>query len=164
MKRLFTLLAGMCLCVSMAAAQSQTAAEKAKPSKNTATEQKLIEMEKQLWQAWQDGKGQPFREMLSSESVGVSPMGVDRGNEKMAAEIEKGVCKVVSWEIHNPSVQWIDNNTALLTYHSTQNATCEGEKVPEAVWSSSLWVRRGGKWQAAFHQETPDMTPQTKKQ
>jgi len=126
--------------------------------KDADTEKKIIEMEKQLWQAWQDKKGQPFRDMLTKDTVGVSPMGLMRGAEATAAEIEKGECAVNSWAIHDPKVDWIDKNTALLTYHAVQDATCGGQKVPEAIWASSLWVKQKNKWLAAFHQESPDMT------
>lgn len=126
--------------------------------KDADTEKKIIEMEKQLWQAWQDKKGQPFRDMLTKDSIGVSPMGVTRGAETAAAEMEKGMCAVKSWEIHDPKVDWIDKNTALVTYHAVQDATCGDQKIPEAIWASSLWVKQKNKWMAAFHQESPDMS------
>lgn len=149
MKRLTVLVLLMC---AAAVSVAQTG------GKNADTEKKIVEMEKQLWQAWQDKKAQPFREMLTKESIGVSPMGVMRGAETNAAEIEKGGCEVKSWEIHEPKVDWIDKNTALLTYHAVQDATCGGQKIPEAMWASSLWVKQKDKWQAAFHQESPDMS------
>src|SRR5688572_13541106 len=126
--------------------------------KDADAEKKIVDMEKQLWQAWQDKKGQPFRDMLTKDSIAVSAMGVTRGAETNAAEIEKGGCVVKSWEIHEPKVDWIDKNNALLTYHAVQDATCSDQKVPEAVWASSLWVKQKNKWLAAFHQESPDVT------
>lgn len=126
--------------------------------KEADTEKKILDMEKQLWQGWQDKKGQPFRDLLTKDSIGVSPMGVMRGAETSAAEIEKGECAVKSWAIHEPKVDWIDKNTALITYHAVQDATCGDQKIPEAVWASSLWVKQKNKWLAAFHQESPDLT------
>src|SRR5262245_59706345 len=80
----------------------------AQAGKDAETEKKLIEKEKQLWQAWQDNKGGPFREMLTKEAVDVSPDGIKRGAETVAAHIEKGHCDVKSWEVHDPKVDWID--------------------------------------------------------
>ncbi len=130
----------------------------AQKGKDADTDKKLIENEKKLWQGWQDKKGDSFREMLSKDTVGVSPMGIQRGAETAVADIEKGGCEVKSWEIHDPKVEWLDKNTALLTYHAVQDATCGGEKIPDAVWASSIWVKQKDKWLAAFHQETPDMS------
>ena len=127
-------------------------------SKESDTEKKLIENEKKLWQAWQEKKGAPFRDMLTKDTVNVNPMGIERGAEKSAAEIEKGDCDVKSWEVHDPKVDWLDKNTALVTYHAVQDATCNGQKIPDAVWASSVWVKQKDKWQGAFHQETPDMS------
>jgi len=131
--------------------------------KDAATEKKIVENEKKLWQGWQDKKGAPFREMLSKDSVGVSATGIQRGSETAAADIEKGGCEVKSWEIHDPKVDWIDKNTALLTYHAVQDATCGSEKIPDAVWASSIWIKQKDKWLATFHQETPDMSKMAQK-
>jgi hypothetical protein len=45
-------------------------------------------------------------------------------------------------------------NHALLTYKGAADGTCMGAAIP-TTWSSSLWVKRKGTWQVAFHQETP---------
>lgn len=45
-------------------------------------------------------------------------------------------------------------NSALLTYKGAADGTCMGQAIP-TTWSSSLWVKRKGAWQVAFHQETP---------
>jgi hypothetical protein len=113
-------------------------------SKDSDTDKKLIENEKKLWQGWQDKKGGPFRDMLTKDSVNVNPMGIDRGAE-------------------NPKVDWLDKNTALMTYHAVQDATCGGQKIPDAVWATSIWVKQKDKWMAAFHQETPDMSKMEQK-
>jgi hypothetical protein len=63
-------------------------------------------------------------------------------------------CEVTSYELSDIKVTFFNNSTALMTYKSAQDATCGGEKVPASVWSSSLYVMRGGRWYAATHQET----------
>jgi hypothetical protein len=44
---------------------------------------------------------------------------------------------------------------ALLTYKAEQHVTCGGTAAPVNIVATSMWIRRGGKWYAAFHQETP---------
>ena len=63
-------------------------------------------------------------------------------------------CEVKSYELSDLKVTLLNSSTAILTYKSTQDATCGGEKVPPTVWSSSVYVMRGGRWYAASHQET----------
>jgi hypothetical protein len=62
---------------------------------------------------------------------------------------------VKSYELSDIKVTFFNSDSALLTYKGTQDGTCAGKTVPPSVWASSLYVRRGGKWYAASHQETP---------
>jgi hypothetical protein len=127
---------------------------KAKMSANAATEQKLVDMEKSLWEAWKNHDSAPFQRLLAAESVNVSPMGVN-GTEQAVKDAGSADCKVNSYSLEDPKATWIDKDAVLLTYKSTQDAVCGGQKVPETVWSSSLWVKKGNEWKAAFHQESP---------
>jgi hypothetical protein len=56
-------------------------------------------------------------------------------------------------------VNWIDKDTALLTYKLDADATCGGKKAPGSAYASSLWVKKNGKWLTAFHQQTPAAAP-----
>ena len=46
-------------------------------------------------------------------------------------------------------------DVVLLSYTATQDATCEGQKMPPKVYSSSIDVRQKGKWMMTHYQETP---------
>src|SRR2546423_12818280 len=58
----------------------------AKMSANAATEQKLVDMEKSLWEAWKNHDSAPFHKLMASESVNVNAMGVE-GTEQAVKEI-----------------------------------------------------------------------------
>jgi len=49
----------------------------------------------------------------------------------------------------------LNQDAAILTFSATQDATCGGVAEPSPVRASTVYVKRAGKWQAAFHQETP---------
>jgi hypothetical protein len=70
-------------------------------------------------------------------------------------EMSSVKCEVKSYELSDTKVTFFNSDSALLTYKGTQDATCAGQTMPPSVWASSLYVRRGGKWYAASHQETP---------
>jgi hypothetical protein len=38
----------------------------------------------------------------------------------------------------------VSDSTAVLTYTATQDATCQGTKMPAKVSASSVWVKQGG--------------------
>jgi Domain of unknown function (DUF4440) len=125
-----------------------------KPAMSKAQSQKLIiATEKKLWEAWKNKDMKPFRTYLSADSVMIGDNGVsDKTNA--IKDLEGLKCEVKSYALSDIKVTFLDTNAALLTYKATQEATCGGETVPPAVWASSAYVKRGGKWWAASHQET----------
>src|SRR5437867_3501554 len=115
---------------------------------------RLSAMETKLWEAWKNKDAKPFQAALSSDSIMVG----DSGTANKAAtvkEIGSMPCEVKSFSLSDWKLTMINSSAALLTYKATQDATCNGTAVPPAVWASSVWVNRGGKWQAFSHQETP---------
>ena len=124
---------------------------------NKATEDKLVQIEKQLWEAWKNNDTKPFQQNLADNAVGVSPRGVMEGSQKLMQDLTSGNCQVSSYSLEDTKVTWIDSNTALLTYKGNQDATCEGHKLPPSVYASSIYVKKGSSWKGMFHQETPSM-------
>lgn len=125
-----------------------------KPAMTRAQSQRIIiATEKKLWEAWKNKNIKLFKATLSADSVMIGDSGVANKTEALKAlEIP---CEVKSYELSDLKVTFLNSSAALLTYKSTQDATCGGQQVPATVWSSSAYVLRGGKWLAASHQETP---------
>ncbi len=126
---------------------------------NNSVKETLITLERQLWKGWKDKDSSTFQKVLSQDSIGVGGSGVDN-RATILRGISSGDCVVRSYSLENFQVVMLDKNTAILTYKATQDATCRGNTIPAMVWASSVFVRRNGRWQAAFHQETP-ATPTT---
>lgn len=120
---------------------------------NSATEEKLGQMEKDLWEAWKTHNVEPFKKSMS-DALDVGSGGIV-GTDQMIKEIASTECTVNGYALDKPTFKWLDNNTALVAYHATQDATCGTEKLPPAFWASSIWVKKGGEWKSVFHQETP---------
>jgi hypothetical protein len=126
-----------------------------KPAMSRAQSQKLIiSTEKKLWEAWKMKDMKPFKANLSADSLMLSDTGVATKADALK-EMESMSCEVKSYALSDIKVTFLNNDAALITYKSTQDATCGGQQVPAAVWASSAYVKRGGKWYAASHQETP---------
>jgi hypothetical protein len=92
---------------------------------------------------------------MPAESVNVSASGVT-GTDQIVQNMGSGDCKVASYSLS-------DTGAAMMTYKANQDAVCRGEKIPKTVWASSLWMKQGGQWKAAFHQETPAQGSMEKK-
>ena len=116
----------------------------------------LAAREKKLWEAWKNKQAGPFQAALSPDTILVGGSGT-QGKAAAIKEITSDTCDVQSYELSEFTVTMFDKNTALLTYKATQSGTCGGTPLPATAMASSLWIKRGGKWWAAFHQETPGM-------
>jgi len=113
----------------------------------------IIATERKLWEAWKNKDMKPFKANLSADAIMISNSGVADKKTSLSAMEGEG-CEVKTYELMDLKVTFLNSSTAILTYKSTQDATCGGEAVPPTVWSSSVYVMRGGRWYAASHQET----------
>ncbi len=144
------------LCVAQPqATASPSPSPKPKPRlSKAALLKKLSANETALWNAWKSKDAKPFQMLLSADSVMVGDQGV--GTKKEVTEmIPSAPCEVKSFTLSDWKLTMVDSDAALISYKGTQDGTCAGTALPSAVWASSLWVNRKGKWTAAFHQETP---------
>ena len=125
-----------------------------KPGMSRAQSQlMIIATEKKLWEAWKNKDMKPFRANISADAVMIGDSGVADKKTSLSA-MEGMACDVKSYELSDIKVTFLNNSTAIMTYKSAQDATCAGQPVPPSVWSSSVYVLRGGRWYAASHQET----------
>ena len=125
-----------------------------RPAISRARSQRMIiATERKLWEAWKNKDMKPFRANIAADAVMIGDSGVADKKASLAA-MEGMACDVKSYELSDIKVTFLNNGTAIMTYKSAQDATCAGQAVPPVVWSSSVYVMRGGRWLAASHQET----------
>jgi len=114
----------------------------------------IIATEKKLWEGWKKKDFKPFKANLSADSILIGDTGV--ADKATAIKgLEDTPCEVKSYELSDIKVMFLNSSAAVITYKAAQDATCGGTQIPAAVWASSAYVMRGGKWLAASHQETP---------
>lgn len=114
---------------------------------------KLSASETKLWEAWKNKDVKPFKANLSADSVMIGDTGV-AGKNDIVQMIASMPCAVKSFQLSDWKLTMLNSSTALITYKGSVEGTCAGKPIP-TVWSSSVWVNRGGKWLSAQHQETP---------
>jgi hypothetical protein len=161
MKKHLLLAAGILLLfTSVCFAQPQAAQATASPSpkpKPAMTKQQMLKKlsaaETKLWEAWKNHDMKPFKAMLAADGIMVGDMGTANKTETLK-QLESP-CDVKSYGLSDWKLTMINAGAALLTYKATQDASCGGTALPPAVWASSVWVSRGGKWINLSHQETP---------
>lgn len=137
-----------------AAKPTPEASPKPKPAMSKAQIQRnLAASEKKLWEGWKNKDTKVFKAWVAADAVGVGEQGV-HGKADLLKDIAAGGCDVKSFELSNFKMTMVGSDTAFLTYKGMADGTCDGNPIP-AVWASSTWVKRGGKWLALTHQETP---------
>jgi ketosteroid isomerase-like protein len=142
--------------VSLAHAQQPTASPSPapKPAMSKAQSQKMIiATEQKLWNAWKNKDVKVFRANLTADSVLVNENGVAT-KATILEQMGGSTCEVKSFELNEIKVAFVAGNAAIVTYKASQDGTCGGQALPAAVWASSTYVMRGGRWLAASHQET----------
>ncbi len=131
-------------------ANSNTAKPKPAMSKKEL-ERKLTASEKSLWEAFKNKKADVFNKTLTADGFQIDAAGV---TAKADIATGMGGCDIKDYSLSDFKLTSIGASAALLTYKGTQHGTCGGQAVPETVYASTVWVNRGGRWQALFHQES----------
>ncbi|HSK70531.1 MAG TPA: nuclear transport factor 2 family protein [Pyrinomonadaceae bacterium] len=119
---------------------------------NNSVETRIIALEKQAWEEWRNKNRAFVQNYLSDDAFFVYGDGVVDKPQIVKAI---GSCEFNSYSLDNFKFLNLDKNTALLTYTAKQDIVCDGKTQPAMIRSTSVYVKRGGKWLAAFYTETP---------
>jgi ketosteroid isomerase-like protein len=130
----------------------------AKPAAAAPTAAGLLEMEKKAFDAWSKKDGKFFEGFVADTFVDYS-----NGKRSNRAELIKHIidnkCEVKSWALSDEKMTTLGSDAAVLTSKAVTDVTCDGQKMPSPVMSSTLFVRSGDTWKAAYHSETPVIDP-----
>jgi RNA polymerase sigma factor (sigma-70 family) len=114
----------------------------------------LLEMETRLWQAGARYDVEAMRQIYADDFLGVSPLG---RSDKAANLGATARVRTIDATIRNVEILRVNQDAALVTYIvSWKTAARDGTLVEERVNRriSNCWVRRAGRWQFLFSQET----------
>ena len=116
-----------------------------------STEEMLIAREKEVWELIKKKDGAGVAGYLTEDQIYVTNDGVHTKAETVKGIAEAGPSEIM---LSDWKVMMIDKDAAIVTYKATPKAMACGPE-PEAQRASTVWVKRGGKWLAVFHQDTP---------
>jgi hypothetical protein len=117
-------------------------------------EKTLADRENKLWEAFKNKQSGPFQDALSNDTVLVGDPGLS-SKPDILKFISSGICTIEEFALSDFKVSMIYKDVALITYKGTQKGSCDGKPLPTNVLASSIWARRGNRWWAVFHQESP---------
>jgi hypothetical protein len=114
----------------------------------------VVEMERAVMAALEKPDTAAFNRALGSDFVYVDPRGAVRWDRAKTTAVLME-CPPGKWTVDNPVTTRVGSDLVVLTYMSSGDQTCGGQKMPSPVHSMSVWQLRGGKWVAVAHSETP---------
>jgi hypothetical protein len=94
-----------------------------------------------------------FKSLVADDAILVGPEGVTT-SAVASKYIFVPDYTLVNSTIEEPKVKMIDANNAILTYKSKSTEIFKGKSTTETTYATTLWVKRGVKWIAMFHQES----------
>ena len=122
--------------------------------RDDSLEAQIVALEKSAFEAWMKKDRKFFEEHMSEDGQYLDLNGV--GAKAQYVQLVTGsACTVSSYSLDNTKVTMLSKDAALLTYRYTHDAVCGGTPEASPLWASTVYVKRGGRWLIAFHQEIP---------
>lgn len=143
MKRAVAALTLVAMTVAFASAQAQ---------RETTDETEIVALEKKAFEAWKNKDKKFFEEHMAEDGQYLDQNGVGPKAQYIQAIIDNN-CTVNSYALDKTKVTMLSKEVALLTYKYTYDIVCGGKPEAGPLLASTLYVKRGGKWLIAFHQE-----------
>ena len=116
----------------------------------------LTALEEGFWEGFKNHDGTPYTKHAADNTLQVSRSGVrwaSKQDEKK--RFEEHTCDVKSYSFSDQAVYRLNEDTAIITYLSTSDVTCDGVKEPENEFVGAVYVRQNGKWMFAAYFNTP---------
>jgi len=118
----------------------------------------LLDLEERQWKANREADAEFYRQYCADDFVIVSRFGL-LTKAQVLAQFEKGnVNPFLRTEMEDPRVVAIGDDSALLTYKETIEASidAEGGKTRTfSIYATTVYRRSGDGWRFVFHQQTP---------
>ncbi len=120
--------------------------------RNDSVETQIVALEKMAFEAWKNKDRKFFEDHMAEAGQYLDLDGVGGKAQYVKAIIDNN-CTVTRYSLDNTKVTMLSNDVALLTYRYAHDAVCGGHPEASPLWASTVYVKRGGKWLIAFHQE-----------
>lgn len=126
-------------------------------AQNSGTEQEVIKLSKDKWQWMADKDADKLNDLFDDKSVFVH-MGGSWGKEQELNVIRSGGIHYKKADVHEASVQIIDN-TAIVLNRITLLAVVGGNEVTNPFIVTEVCVKKDGKWKLGSLPFTRTMSP-----
>jgi hypothetical protein len=144
-----TLLATATLCIAQTGATSKS---NSKDAGGKSLDQMIISKSKETWEAYKSRNIAAMKALTAQDYVS-NPLSGPSNLQQDIATIDK--LTIESYRIDDPKVTMVTKDVAILRYKCDQKGSFDGKPFISPVYSTEVWVNRGGKWQIVSYTESP---------
>jgi hypothetical protein len=121
------------------------------------TQDEIMDLERTFWQSMMDMDVDSAVSLLDEYSTTASARGIlyFKPAEYKAMALS-GDARITSFEFFDERVIFPIPNVAIASYKAQQTFTMGGKSHEMVVYDTTTWVKKGGKWVAFAHTETPE--------
>lgn len=120
----------------------------------------FVTLEKSAYEAWKTKDAKFWGTFLSDKFVGYGSSG--RLDKASATKEYTGAdCEIKDYALSDEQMKPLGDDVVLLTYKTTVDGTCGGQRLPANSWAATIYARDGDTWKGAFHAEAPIVDPKT---
>lgn len=123
----------------------------------TATKSEVLELEKKYWEAMKNHDAATMQELTADPCVVVGQDGAMTMTARQLADMMKSQdYKLRSFRVDEGSavVRELGDGVAMVAYKVHEESNRGGKDQSLDAYDSSVWVKRGNKWQCAVHTES----------
>jgi len=118
-------------------------------------EKQLLELERQYWQAIQDGDVDTAMRLTDDPCIVAGAQGVGRIDRKaLGAMLDSAEYRLNAFHFDNVQVRLLRDDVAIVAYKVHEDLTVEGKPLRLEAADASTWIRRDGQWVCALHTES----------
>ena len=115
----------------------------------------MFRAENALWTAWKDHDQTALERLIADDASFINIFGEFLPTRAEALKNWSSSCEVTSISLTDPVGRMLSPTVGIVTFHSTADGSCYGQKIGGAIWSSSIYVKERGAWKWAFGINVP---------
>lgn len=125
------------------------------------TKEGMMTLERSAYDAWKNKDSKFWDPFLAASFVGYSN-GKKLDKAGAVKDYSGADCDIKNVTLSDDQMTPLGANAVLITYKSTIDGSCGGQKLPTNAWAAGVYVREGSQWKGAFHAEAPIPDPNMK--
>jgi hypothetical protein len=143
------------LALQLAATRDGAAQAAAPKVPSKAVSNAVVAQEQLIYDAIAQKDTVAFNKALGRDFVYVDQNGAMEWALSKTSTLFKECGLGTGWTLDHPMTTEVGSDLVVLTYSASGKGECKGRKAPSPVNAMSVWQKRGTRWVAVAHSQTP---------